>query len=95
MHDAIEAGPDLAGLFLLASEQGGYFTSAQAHAYGYTKQLLAYHAKTGRFQRRRRGQQALHAEPWPEGIALAVRATLHTGEADLREGDYYGSAVNR
>src|SRR5579859_3947429 len=55
MHDAIDAGPDVAGLFLLASEQEGYFTSAQAHACGYNKQLLAHHAKTGRFQRRRRG----------------------------------------
>jgi predicted ATPase/class 3 adenylate cyclase len=40
-------------------------------------------------------QQALHAEPWPPPIALRVRLALHTGEADLRDGDYYGSAVNR
>jgi len=26
---------------------------------------------------------------------LRVRLALHTGEADLREGDYYGSTVNR
>jgi class 3 adenylate cyclase len=26
---------------------------------------------------------------------LRVRIALHTGEADLRDGDYYGSAVNR
>jgi predicted ATPase/class 3 adenylate cyclase len=40
-------------------------------------------------------QQALHAEPWPAPVSLQVRLALHTGEADLREGDYYGSAVNR
>jgi len=40
-------------------------------------------------------QQALHSEVWPDGIAVSVRVVLHTGEADLREGDYYGSAVNR
>src|SRR6186997_1442389 len=40
-------------------------------------------------------QQALHAEPWPTPAPLRVRMALHTGEADLREGDYYGSAVNR
>src|SRR5688500_15149274 len=40
-------------------------------------------------------QQALHSEPWPTPISLRVRVALHTGEADLREGDYYGSAVNR
>ena len=40
-------------------------------------------------------QQALCAEPWPPEAPLRVRAAVHTGEADLREGDYYGSAVNR
>src|SRR6476619_5832139 len=40
-------------------------------------------------------RQALHQEPWPADTPLRVRMALHTGEADLREGDYYGSAVNR
>src|SRR4051794_38394946 len=40
-------------------------------------------------------QQELHAEPWPAETPLRVRMALHTGEADLRDGDYYGSAVNR
>jgi class 3 adenylate cyclase len=40
-------------------------------------------------------QRALSAEPWPPEAVLRVRMALHTGEADLREGDYYGSAVNR
>jgi predicted ATPase/class 3 adenylate cyclase len=40
-------------------------------------------------------QQALHAEAWPLPDPLRVRVALHTGEADLREGDYYGPAVNR
>jgi len=40
-------------------------------------------------------QQSLHTEPWPTPAPLQVRVALHTGEADLREGDYYGSAVNR
>src|SRR5688572_26141621 len=40
-------------------------------------------------------QQALYQEPWPTPTPLRVRMALHTGEADLREGDYYGSAVNR
>ena len=40
-------------------------------------------------------QQALAAEPWPAEAPLRVRLALHTGEADLRAGDYYGSAVNR
>src|SRR5919202_1105684 len=40
-------------------------------------------------------QQALYAEPWPTPTPLRVRMALHTGEADLRAGDYYGTAVNR
>ena len=40
-------------------------------------------------------QQTLAAEPWPTPLPLRVRMALHTGEADLRAGDYYGSDVNR
>ena len=40
-------------------------------------------------------QQAFLVEPWPPETPLRIRMALHTGEADLREGDYYGAAVNR
>jgi predicted ATPase/class 3 adenylate cyclase/tetratricopeptide (TPR) repeat protein len=40
-------------------------------------------------------QKALSTEPWPTPRPIKVRLALHTGEADLRDGDYYGSAVNR
>ncbi len=40
-------------------------------------------------------QCALAAEHWPTPQPLRVRIALHTGEADWREGDYYGSEVNR
>jgi predicted ATPase/class 3 adenylate cyclase len=40
-------------------------------------------------------QQAFVSEPWPAETPLRVRMALHTGEADLRDGDYYGSMVNR
>jgi TolB-like protein/class 3 adenylate cyclase/Tfp pilus assembly protein PilF len=40
------------------------------------------------------GQRALHAEPWSEA-AIRVRMALHTGAAELRDGDYYGPTVNR
>jgi predicted ATPase/class 3 adenylate cyclase len=39
--------------------------------------------------------RALAAERWPTPTPLRVRMALHTGQADLRAGDYYGSAVNR
>jgi predicted ATPase/class 3 adenylate cyclase len=41
------------------------------------------------------GQRALRAEDWGELGPLRVRMGLHTGEADVRDGDYYGAAVNR
>ena len=40
-------------------------------------------------------QLALGAEPWEMTGPLRVRMGLHTCEAELRDGDYYGSAVNR
>ncbi|MGH9026789.1 MAG: BTAD domain-containing putative transcriptional regulator [Acidimicrobiia bacterium] len=40
-------------------------------------------------------QRALTSEPWPERIPIATRVALQTGEAELREGDYYGPIVNR
>ena len=40
-------------------------------------------------------QRRLAAVDWATPAPLRVRASLHTGTADLRLGDYYGSAVNR
>src|SRR5438132_8330730 len=40
-------------------------------------------------------QRALHEQAWPTPTPIRVRMALHTGEADLRDGDYYGGAVNR
>lgn len=40
-------------------------------------------------------QLAFSNESWPLEVPLRVRFALHTGEAGLSEGDYFGSAVNR
>jgi len=40
-------------------------------------------------------QRALLAEDWPTDGPLRVRASLHVGPAELREGDYNSTAVNR
>jgi predicted ATPase/DNA-binding NarL/FixJ family response regulator len=40
-------------------------------------------------------QRELSAEPWPPGFDLQVRMAIHTGEAELRGGHYYGSALHR
>jgi len=40
-------------------------------------------------------QAALTAQSWGPAAALSIRMGLHTGEAELRNSDYFGSAVNR
>ena len=40
-------------------------------------------------------QRSLSVEEWAETGALRVRMGIHTGESQERDGDYFGSAVNR
>ncbi len=40
-------------------------------------------------------QRALHAERWPEPVQLRVRMALHIGAVEVRDGDYFGSPLNR
>jgi predicted ATPase/class 3 adenylate cyclase len=40
-------------------------------------------------------QLALKAEPWTDTGALRVRMGIHSGPAEQRAGDYYGTALNR
>lgn len=41
-------------------------------------------------------QRALAAEPWPDGVEIRVRAALHTGTLELRDGrNYAGVALSR
>src|SRR5262245_46634335 len=40
-------------------------------------------------------QRALAAEPWLDGRPLPVRMAIYSGNAELREGDYLGAALNR
>ncbi len=48
MHDY----PDHEGLYRLAEQQAGYFSAAQAATYGFSRALLAHHARSGgRFER--------------------------------------------
>ena len=39
-------------------------------------------------------QRALRAEHWPEQAAIRARMALHTGAAELRDGDYFGPPLN-
>ncbi|OBK93883.1 BTAD domain-containing putative transcriptional regulator, partial [Mycobacterium sp. 1165178.9] len=40
-------------------------------------------------------QEAIGREPWSLREPLRIRMALHTGEVELRDGDYFGRAVNR
>ena len=40
-------------------------------------------------------QEAVGGEMWPTAAPLRVRAGVHTGDAEPRDGDWYGPAVNR
>jgi len=40
-------------------------------------------------------QSRLLSEPWGTPRPIRVRLAVHTGETEFREGDYYGTAVNR
>src|SRR5712692_8107446 len=39
-------------------------------------------------------QKNVVSESWPEGLELKVRVVLHTGEAQFREGHYFGPTLN-
>ncbi|ORB11177.1 BTAD domain-containing putative transcriptional regulator [Mycobacterium noviomagense] len=40
-------------------------------------------------------QDAITHEPWALRDPMRIRVALHTGEVELRDGDYFGRAVNR
>jgi predicted ATPase/class 3 adenylate cyclase len=40
-------------------------------------------------------QLGLAKGAWPQAAPIAVRMAMHTGESELRDGDYYGSVPNR
>ncbi|OBF66463.1 regulator [Mycobacterium sp. 852002-51971_SCH5477799-a] len=40
-------------------------------------------------------QDAIAQEPWALRDPMRIRIALHTGEVELRDGDYFGRAVNR
>jgi class 3 adenylate cyclase len=40
-------------------------------------------------------QRLMDAEVWPTTSPIRVRMGLHTGEAEARDGDYFGTTVNR
>jgi predicted transcriptional regulator of viral defense system len=79
MHDIDRKRPDHQRLFEVASEQAGYFTTAQAAACGYSSSLRTYHVKQGRWVRVRRGVYRLSEYPSSEHEEL-IAAWLWAGK---------------
>jgi predicted transcriptional regulator of viral defense system len=71
MSDA-EQKPNLSSLNSLAYSQDGLFTARQAQARGFSGQLLAHHARSGRFQRVQQGLYRL--ADYPSGEHEEIRA---------------------
>lgn len=40
-------------------------------------------------------QRAFESEPWPDHARLRVRCAIHHGDAEARDGDYFGTTLNR
>lgn len=55
--------PNPVALHRRAYSQDGYFTTAQARAFGFSRQLLAHHVRSGRYERVRRGLYRLTGFP--------------------------------
>ncbi|MGH7961181.1 MAG: adenylate/guanylate cyclase domain-containing protein, partial [Candidatus Binatia bacterium] len=71
-------------------EHGGYVVKTTGDGFH-----AAFATATGALRAALAGQHALYAEPWDEISVLRVRMGLHTGAAEVRAGDYFGTAVNR
>ncbi|MFQ5968744.1 MAG: adenylate/guanylate cyclase domain-containing protein, partial [Acidimicrobiia bacterium] len=76
-------------LRLAIEDHGGYVFSTAGDAFS-----ASFHRAQDAVGAALAAQEVLVAEDWGD-LAIGVRMGLHTGEADERDGDYFGSAVNR
>jgi len=72
------------------SEQGGTVISSMGDGIA-----AAFPAASAAVRAALSAQHMLGAETWPTATPIRVRMGLHTGEAELRDGDYFGTTVNR
>jgi len=81
-HDQIlRSAIDAGGGYVFATGGDGFCVAFQRAGSAVTAAMAA--------------QRALLAESWPEHVELRVRMGLHSGEAEERDGNYFGPAVNR
>lgn len=55
----------------------------------------AFHTASHALEAAVESQKKLHAQAWKETGPLKVRMAIHTGAAELRDGDYFGNPLNR
>ncbi|MDX2378909.1 MAG: adenylate/guanylate cyclase domain-containing protein [Acidimicrobiia bacterium] len=70
--------------------EAGYVFSTQGDAFA-----AAFHSAGAAARCAIAIQSALDANEWPADTPINVRIGLHVGEAQERDGDYFGPAVNR
>jgi adenylate cyclase len=56
---------------------------------------VAFHTASDAIAAALEAQRALHRERWPDSARIRVRMALHTGAAEVRDGDYFGAPLNR
>jgi predicted ATPase/class 3 adenylate cyclase len=56
---------------------------------------MAFHSAPQALAAALEAQLALHVEDWGQAGPLRARAALHTGAVEVRDGDYFGPALNR
>lgn len=71
------------------SDGGGYVFATGGDGFA-----VAFHRVSDALTTALEVQQSLIDEPW-NGVALDVRMGVHTGEAEERNGDYFGPVVNK
>jgi len=79
---------DERALTTLAASQGGYFTSKQAAAIGYTAPKRNYHVRTGNWVRERRGIFRLSTQPLPARPDLILWWLWSRNREDQPQGVY-------
>ncbi len=57
--------------------------------------LAAFERPGGAIRAAIAGQHALRAHAWPTSAPLRVRMAIHAGDAEVRDDDYFGPALNR
>jgi class 3 adenylate cyclase/tetratricopeptide (TPR) repeat protein len=76
----------------IAEAHGGRMPRSQGEG---DSTLTAFARATDAIEAALAFQRAVTTESWPERIDLRVRTGLHTGEAQIEHGDYFGAALSR